>query len=910
MHPHAILEDFRSFQRGSVLDRVPKGARHSAASALNSTIKNVCETDLESDWRKLFRFSSLCFKKPKRGGKRQPSLATIIKRQIDDFLAEPLRPLEGVRPNTSRKRSSDKDTYARLVAKKLANNDIKGAIRILSSEDSNLPFDLDTLSSLKLKHPPPHSDSEMPGPPDPSEISTVLQLSESQVLKAIQSFPGGSAGGSDLLLPQHLKDLTSKVCGEPGSHFLSSIARLCNKMLRGEISEQMLPFLYGASLIAFSKPSGGVRPIAIGNTLRRLTAKAAAFAAKDIMKAKLYPHQLGVAVPSGAEAVVHTARSYCRFNEESTDPVLFLKIDFENAFNSVRRDKLLRVAREELKFLYPLLYQCYFKPSYLLFGHSSLLSAEGVQQGDPLGPICFSLAIHGLISRLTSELNIWYLDDGTLAGRPESVCSDFEAIIAAQDSLGLKVNVSKCEFSVLGSDPGPIDFVRDSFSAKFQGAKFVPPKDLRILGTPLFQEALDPEISSRLAAFKTTCSRLELLEHHDALFLLKNVFHIPKLLYLLRTAPCFSSSVLEDFDKTAKTCLEAITNCHLDDQAFCQASLPVRFGGLGIRRTEDVSLPAFIASSFKSSAITGQLLSKEHLAPFTALLSEAVVTWKAFDSRLSEPTTSSRGVQKNWDLPVAELRLKGLIEGASSDIARSRLLATSAPGAGVWLNAVPIPSLGLKLDNESLRISVALRLGAKLNLPYNCVCGAAVDDSATHGLDCRKAIGKHSRHSAVNDILYRALNTAGVPSHLEPVGLNRDDGKRPDGATLIPWKQGRCLVWDFTCVNTIARSHLGQSASQAGSVSVVAEEKKKRKYSSLSGSYFFTPIAVETLGPWGPEAIGFVTELGRRLITVTGDPRSGAFLKQKISIAVQRGNASCILGSFPRGSGISEDFYT
>ena len=93
-------------------------------------------------------------------------------------------------------------------------------------------------------------------------------------------------------------------------------------------------------------------------------------------------------------------------------------------------------------------------------------------------------------------------------------------------------------------------------------------------------------------------------------------------------------------------------------------------------------------------------------------------------------------------------------------------------------------------------------------------------------------------------------------------------------------------------------------------ISVVAEEKKKRKYSSLSGSYLFTPIAVETLGPWGPEAIGFVTELGRRLITVTGDPRSGAFLKQKISIAVQRGNASCILGSFPRGSGISEDFYT
>ena len=138
----------------------------------------------------------------------------------------------------------------------------------------------------------------------------------------------------------------------------------------------------------------------------------------------------------------------------------------------------------------------------------------------------------------------------------------------------------------------------------------------------------------------------------------------------------------------------------------------------------------------------------------------------------------------------------------------------------------------------------------------------------------------------------------------------RDDGKRPDGATLVPWKRGRCLVWDFTCVNTIARSHLGLSTSQAGSLSVVAEEKKKKKYVSLSDSYLFTPIAVETLGPWGPEAISFVSELGRRLSAVTGDPRSGAFLKQKISMAVQRGNASCISGSFPHGSGTLEDFYT
>ena len=101
------------------------------------------------------------------------------------------------------------------------------------------------------------------------------------------------------MLPQHLKDLTTKQSGEPGARLLASITLLLNKMLRGEIPEEVLPFLYGASVIAFSKPNGGIRPIAIGNTLRRLTAKAAATVFKEVAKTKLFPRQLGVAVSGG-----------------------------------------------------------------------------------------------------------------------------------------------------------------------------------------------------------------------------------------------------------------------------------------------------------------------------------------------------------------------------------------------------------------------------------------------------------------------------------------------------------------------------------------------------------------------------------------------------------------------------------
>ena len=894
-----IQEDLLSFQRGSVLDHVPKGSRMKAAQALTNIINIACDSNSLGDWRKLFRFSPLCFKKPKRGGKHQPTLATVVNRQIEAFLEDPFCPLEPSSHTHRKTMKSGDDFCAKMVAKKLANCDIKGAVRIISSEDRILPFDDDTLAELRSKHPAPHPNSRVPVHPD-SIAEAALQLTESQVLKSIQSFPGGSAGGCDLLLPQHLKDLTSKKTGESGIRLLGCITSLCNKMLRGGIPDDILPFLYGASMIAFSKPNGGIRPIAIGTTLRRLTAKAVANVFKEASRSKLFPHQLGVAVPGGAEAIVHSARSFCLSYMSSANPVLFLKIDFANAFNSVRRDVLLQSVQTEFPDFYPFFYQCYSKPTCLLFNGYPIPSSEGVQQGDPLGPLCFSLAIHDLISNLNSDLNAWYLDDGTLAGNPDSVRSDFEIIIGRQESLGLEVNVSKCEFSVLGSDHEANEALISSFKESYPEAKFVPPAELNLLGAPLFQDALDDELRARLEKFKSTCSRLESLDHHDALFLLKNVFYMPKLLYLLRTSLGHLSPVLKEFDKHMRVTLENITNCYLDDRAFRQATLPVKFGGLGVRQVEDICLPAFIASCSKTADTIGSLLPDENTSPFFSSLNDAVLRWKAIDDHLVEPSSLSRGFQKSWDYPVAEVHLNALIRNAPNDLIRGRLLAVSAPKAGVWLNAIPVPSLGLKLDNESVRISVALRVGAKLSLAYKCMCGTAVDDSVAHGLDCRRAAGKHARHAAINDIIHRALSVAGVPSHLEPVGMCRDDGKRPDGATLIPWKQGKCLVWDVTCVNTIARSHVSCAASQAGLPAANAETKKKQKYSCLSNDKIFVPIALETLGPWGPEASHLITEVGRRLHLATGDPRSVSFLRQKIGVAIQRGNAMCVSGSIPR----------
>ena len=74
--------------------------------------------------------------------------------------------------------------------------------------------------------------------------------------------------------------------------------------------------------------------------------------------------------------------------------------------------------------------------------------------------------------------------------KTEAVRADLETILASQDLLGLKVNMSKCEFTVLGSDPERVEAIRESFGADYPGARFVPSDDFSLLGTPMFREAL------------------------------------------------------------------------------------------------------------------------------------------------------------------------------------------------------------------------------------------------------------------------------------------------------------------------------------------------------------------------------------------------------------------------------------
>ena len=297
-----------------------------------------------------------------------------------------------------------------------------------------------------------------------------------------------------------------------------------------------------------------------------------------------------------------------------------------------------------------------------------------------------------------------------------------------------------------------------------------------------------------------------------------------------------------------------------------------------------------MASAAGVNDLLSLLLPPAILAIPDPAIVQALTSWR-LQGGTSPPTGLDARIQRKWDDPLCQTTALQLQVGANENTT-ARLLASSSAGPGAWLNALPSSPMGLSLDDNSLRIAVGLRLGVSLVLPHQCRCGVQVDKSGHHGLACRRSAGRHLRHNLINETILRALQSANIPSVREPPGLTRADAKRPDGATLVPWAHGRCLLWDATTPDTLAPSHIQRSSVQAGSAANSAEEIKTAKYTALSLVHEFVPVAIETLGTWGSAGLAFINELGRRISVVTGDQRETDFLKQRISLAVQRGNAA------------------
>ena len=143
--------------------------------------------------------------------------------------------------------------------------------------------------------------------------------------------------------------------------------------------------------MALPTPDGSLHPIAVGGVVRRLVGKCFCHTFEGDATAYLWPRQIGVAAPMGAEVGSQTVRQWCERNKDSEGKLVFVA-DFENAFNTVDRGRFLREVRHHLPGLARWAEWCYGRPSKLFFEGAVISSEVGVQQGDPVGPLLFALA--------------------------------------------------------------------------------------------------------------------------------------------------------------------------------------------------------------------------------------------------------------------------------------------------------------------------------------------------------------------------------------------------------------------------------------------------------------------------------------------------------------------------------------
>ena len=525
------------------------------------------------------------------------------------------------------------ETLKRRVAAKFAEGDVSGAVRELASAEDLAPQDGDTLRGLKEKHPSAPENLSLPDPPDGSVVPAVA--SEEDVRKGILSFHAGVSGGPDGLRPGHLCSLVAHGSAESGSRLLSALTDLVNVMLRGEVPQFAVPVLYGANECAIRKKDGGIRPIAVGSTFRRLSVKVGSRPVVRALGEELRPVQLGVSTSGGCEAAAHAARRYVR---DCCHRRVLLTIDMRNAFNSLRMDSFLSVARVRTPGLYNLLWQAYSSTTRLFFGEEGFASETGIQQGDPIGPALFSLSVDEAARGVQSEFNAWYLDDATLGDSPERVHDDLVVLLARLRAIGLEVNGSKCELTIL-NDSMP-EATEALFRRLLPGVRVVDACDLSLLGAPVDIQGIPGTIHEKREALERMTSKLEVLNPHQAFVLLKNAFAIPKLQYVLRASPAYlCGEELSVFERGLFNSLGRVTNVSLEGDVCKQAGLPVSFGGLGCRRAVDIALPCFIASMNSVGELVETILSRINIAD-TNELAEAVESWRGASGDASLPDDS------------------------------------------------------------------------------------------------------------------------------------------------------------------------------------------------------------------------------------------------------------------------------
>ena len=386
----------------------------------------------------------------------------------------------------------------------------------------------------------------------------------------------------------------------------ASLATVAQRLCSSYVDPTAIKPMLASRLVALDKQPG-VRPIAIGDTARRIIAEAVlTVVGSDVQEATGCWQMCGGQI-SGIEAAVHAARS--AFELEENEAILL--VDATNAFNTLNRQVALLNIRRLCPPIATILINSYRCPSDLLVDGDIILSQEGTLQGDPLAMPMYGLATIPIIRKLDGICEqIWYADDSAAIGSVVQLHPWWTKLVEVGPAFGYFPNPAKMS---LVTKQDQFNLANDTFGGS--GVNITPegrPYLGAAIGTHQYVEKYVRAKVSEWSSYVNTLSDIAKSQPQAAFSALTHGL-LNKWTYLSRVQPNISHLLLPLDDVLRTNLIPAVTGRLAPNDLECDLfALPVRHGGLGIRVPSKAAERELLSSQKVTLTLRDHILTQDN----------------------------------------------------------------------------------------------------------------------------------------------------------------------------------------------------------------------------------------------------------------------------------------------------------